>query len=255
MSPLFQGLAGLLLAALAADSPPGRRPFTVPEPADIRPVNIRRTVAPGYPATALALGLGKGEVVLAVQVNADASLEDSLVLTSTHPVFTAEVEKVLPSWIFFPALHGMEPIASKIFLHFDFAYHGVVMVEADKLDLLEDHGPGLEPPPFRPRKPSELDTPLELLQSAPAYYPPFLEADRVEGTALVAFYIDQEGRPRLPHVVAATNVAFAHSAAGAVKQWRFTPPTIQGHPVIVEVRQPFRFIPPDRPGRRDPDAG
>jgi len=64
-----------------------------------------------------------------------------------------------------------------------------------------------------------------------------------ERVVTVDFYIDEEGKVRVPAVdrdVAEDRLAAA--AVSAVEQWRFEPPLRKGHPVLVQVQQDFRFV-------------
>jgi hypothetical protein len=55
------------------------------------------------------------------------------------------------------------------------------------------------------------------------------------------FYIDTEGRPRMPVVLSAAHDVYAIAAMEALLQWRFAPPTRQGRPAIVRATQQFSF--------------
>ena len=62
----------------------------------------------------------------------------------------------------------------------------------------------------------------------------------------VHFYIDEQGRVRMPAVDRASSQSaepFAAEALAAVTQWQFEPPLSHGRPVLVAARQDFNFTP------------
>jgi hypothetical protein len=63
-------------------------------------------------------------------------------------------------------------------------------------------------------------------------------------TVLIDFYIDTEGRPRMPVVLRAAHELYALAAVDALLQWRFVPPRHQGRPRIVRATQLFSFAEP-----------
>jgi len=62
-----------------------------------------------------------------------------------------------------------------------------------------------------------------------------------KGSAVIDFYIDSEGHPRMPVAQKASHVEFAVAAADALMQWRFEPPTHRGRPITVRMVQEFVF--------------
>ena len=55
------------------------------------------------------------------------------------------------------------------------------------------------------------------------------------------FYVDEDGRVRLPEVIQATEPEFAEAALAAVKQWRYEPPQLGGRRVIACDNWNFKF--------------
>jgi TonB family protein len=91
-------------------------------------------------------------------------------------------------------------------------------------------------------KADELDRPLATVQVvAPVHPGPSLQPAIPTGKVTLDFFFDAEGRPRMPVVVSATHDAFAFAAVDALEKWRFTPPTHDGKPVAVRVKQEFVF--------------
>ena len=63
------------------------------------------------------------------------------------------------------------------------------------------------------------------------------------------FYVDEEGRLRLPSVDSSASPALIENAVDALQQWRFKPPTIKGKGVLVYAVRvvKFRTEPPALP--------
>jgi outer membrane biosynthesis protein TonB len=55
------------------------------------------------------------------------------------------------------------------------------------------------------------------------------------------FYIDQEGKPRLPAILSMDDPILAEIALETIREWRFAPPTSGGEPAITRARQQFVF--------------
>ena len=62
-----------------------------------------------------------------------------------------------------------------------------------------------------------------------------------EGQVVLDFYIDEQGRPRMPVVTHSDDDALNLAAVEALSHWRFVPPTRNGVPVMVRAKQSFRF--------------
>lgn len=88
---------------------------------------------------------------------------------------------------------------------------------------------------------SELDDrPKALKQDSPVY-PRALKDDGLTGQAEIEFVIDSEGRALFPRIVSASQEDFGWAAAAAVAQWRFMPPSKNGHKVDARVTVPVLF--------------
>jgi TonB family protein len=58
---------------------------------------------------------------------------------------------------------------------------------------------------------------------------------------LVSFYVDEEGRLRLPSVDSSASPALIENAVDALQQWRFKPPAIKGKGVLVYAMRVVKF--------------
>jgi len=67
--------------------------------------------------------------------------------------------------------------------------------------------------------------------------------------ALVSFYVDEQGRVRLPNVESALVPELLVGAVRALQQWSFKPPTIKGQPVLVHAVRVLTFRPEAAPAK------
>jgi outer membrane biosynthesis protein TonB len=58
---------------------------------------------------------------------------------------------------------------------------------------------------------------------------------------LVSFYVDEQGRVRLPEVESALEPELVIHAVNALYQWAFQPPTIKSKPVLVRAMRAVTF--------------
>jgi len=91
-------------------------------------------------------------------------------------------------------------------------------------------------------RPEDLDSIPEPIEVVKPKYPLEFKEEGVRGEVSVLFYIDEEGRVRMPHITEYTHEEFAQLALVAVRQWKFKPPIRRGKPVSILVRQPFSFL-------------
>jgi TonB family protein len=88
---------------------------------------------------------------------------------------------------------------------------------------------------------AELDQrPKALRQEAPVY-PRAMKDDGLTGQAEIEFVVTAEGKVMFPRIVSATQEDFGWAAAAAVAQWRFEPPTRNGHKVDARLTVPVLF--------------
>ena len=79
-----------------------------------------------------------------------------------------------------------------------------------------------------------------------AFYPIYPREQLLNGdvgSAKVLFLLNEKGRVSKAKVDESSHPAFAEAALRAIKSWRFAPFMVDGKPVAVKMRQPFRFEP------------
>jgi TonB family protein len=223
-------MVALLLAASAAA-----------ESVRSQSLRVVRTVEPQFPDALLQRRIYEGEVRVVLLVDAEGRLADCLVTGYSHPLFAREAMEALGQWRFEPARRGGERIDVRTQMQIVFRATGMVvsLLPVDysaqflRPRLARCHGARL--------RPGELDAPVTAARTVPPLWPADWKTPTNEGRVTVDFYIDDEGRPRMPAVTQTDDEALNLPAVEALSQWRFLPPTRNGVPVLVRATQVFRF--------------
>jgi protein TonB len=88
---------------------------------------------------------------------------------------------------------------------------------------------------------AELERRPEAVSQVPPAYPAELRKARIEGTVVVVFVLNEEGRVEDPRVESSSRPEFEKPALDAIRKWRFRPGWKDGQPVRTFVRQAIRF--------------
>jgi protein TonB len=88
---------------------------------------------------------------------------------------------------------------------------------------------------------SDLDKPPVPISQVSPRYPAELKKQRVTGSAVVVFVLNEEGRVEDPRIETSSHPDFEKAALDAIRRWRFKPGMKDGKPVRSNVRQPFVF--------------
>ncbi|MBI2812914.1 MAG: TonB family protein [Opitutae bacterium] len=210
--------------------------------ASVSQLRLTRYTEPVFPTSARMEGIPDGLVTLAISRDAAGVPGDILVIDTTDRRFTEAALEAARSWRFAPAIPGTEPAAELV--RIGFRATGVVYIAAhsqSKAGLLADQvAQKLREPVRIPELQSLPSAPKAIHQPMPAY-PAALTGKGVEGRAEVRFFVDEEGRVRLPQVVAATKPEFAAAALAAVAQWRYEPPRVGSRRLVVAENWSFKF--------------
>lgn len=206
-------------------------------------LEIIRTVDPVFPDSAAQV-TSTGEASIAINVSAEGKLVDCLVLSYTRKVFATEALRALKQWKFVAATYDGKPVSVVTELDFDFRATGVVVSLSAMESLERIMNPLLrEKLDYAPCGLKDIDRiPMPINVISPSY-PASLAAKGVEGNVVIVFYIDEEGRVRMPAIQDTSSMQLAELALGAISQWRFEPPTRHGVPVLVRASQCFNFMP------------
>jgi TonB family protein len=220
----------------------------MPGDPDYVPVKVHQTEEAAYPSSLVPLGIKSGSASVAIAVDDAGQLTDYLVTAYTHPAFADSAVAAIRKWKFEPAMIRGFPRNSKSDLTFRFQLEGVVVMTMTSLSYEEMLHMRLAPGSmaYSACTLGELDripNPTKIVN--PVYTNQIARSSK-GGHVAVGFYIDEQGRVRMPSVSLETNEAneeLAAIAVTAVSQWQFDPPTSKGRPVLVLAKQDFNFKP------------
>jgi TonB family protein len=212
------------------------------DPKDIEPLKIHRTVQPIFPPMLQKRMVDSGEARILVMVDKEGRLADWIVTGYTHAPFAKEALDVLQKWKFEPATYRGVPINARAELRFSFRTEGIIrMVPADM--VIETKLREMDRPGFWQRyvKAEDLDRPPDAIVEIAPMPPGQLGAVAAEGKVVVDYYIDPEGKVRMPIILESNDEAFSNSVLLAMTDWRYEPPTRDNVPVMTRVWREFTF--------------
>jgi TonB family protein len=214
-------------------------------PSDSAAPGIVETREPMFPPGLQASGFSYGEADVAIKVDAAGKLGDVLVTAYTRRQFADEAVRAIKTWTFEPARSQGGPVGWVRNLRISFRVDGARIVidnpehPAGKLSILVNPDDHFDYRPCALRDLDRIPRPRHVVE------PTGFQARASGRPVVIEFYIDEEGRVRVPAVSEGDDAAFANAALAAVSQWRFDPPTRAGTPVLVRASQVFRVAPPD----------
>jgi TonB family protein len=222
----------LVLAALLAALAPLPLAARMPQPVEGQmSLKAVRMPMPSFPDRMLMEGVHNGSVRLMLEVDESGTIVDHLLLGYSHRPFAAAATGVLRHWKFEPtaAVHVID-------LTLNFATRGVVVV----VKRHESSVASTESFVNRLCPPAQLDRPVRPVSLVQPAYSTQMESEGAVGSVTVTYYIDEQGRVRMPFTEDGQPL-LAALAVAAVREWRFEPPTCHGRPTLVRATQTFNF--------------
>ena len=232
MNPPIRLCALLALGALAALRLSGA----------IEPVKIEQTYLPALSPRLLSRGITEGRAIFALDISPEGKVTDWLVLGSSDPEVARFCLQVLQQWDITPARSDGQPVPAQVELTMDLSAQGAV-INRTAVELIEDRSREILGNPVRYGRSlvRALDQlPVRLNTVAPKYAR-VAEKLGVRGKVQVRFFIDEQGKVRMPAVEPGSQPYLADAALTAVREWKFAPPTSKGRPVLVAASQEFDF--------------
>ncbi len=183
-----------------------------------------------------------GYAKVVIEVDETGRLVDYLVVEASHDYFVEGAEDVVRRASYHPARVDGRAVPLRVEVPIEFKSSGIV-VNSDFQAIVDLYlqGGHVRNRVIRMASLRELDRIPVPLEVAPPPFPLELAQRGVVGEAVIDFYIDQEGKVRMPAVVEDDFAELGSLALEAVRTWRFEPPQREGHAVIVRVRQTFQF--------------
>lgn len=204
-------------------------------------IAINQSSVLAYPPMMLYNAIYYGEARVVISIDENGQLTDYLITGYTNEAFAEAAVGALKRWSYEPARTNGQARASRADVLFVFRDKGVIVQNLP--GALEQHrvfGALQDRYMFKPCKLGELDR----IPNPVHVVPPMVAKSVVSHTVTVEFYIDTEGKVRMPAVAReSADDIYAAAAVSAVEQWRFEPPLRKGRPVLVYAQQEFSFRP------------
>lgn len=212
------------------------------EESTMRELQLARMVHPNFPGQLAILGIPTGDVTLAISRDAGGNPTDILVIESSHSLFSEAALESAWQWKFVPISESAARNAAPAVVRLSFSYQGVVFVfPTIENQMRRNVGAGI-------RNRAVVLPTLEMANSSPRpvnykdpEYPATLASVGMQGEAKVTFYVDEEGKVRMPRVLSATAPEFGKAAIAAVSNWRFDPPKPRGNTMVAADSWTFKF--------------
>jgi len=211
--------------------------------AEVQGLRVKERIDPIFPPEVTLEGITRGTVHCLIDIDAEGKVEDVLVTAYTHRSFGRVVREAVCLWRFEPALLNGKPVAAQTALAFNIEGVGCV-VTLDNNTYLNQRFEAMLGPTyvFHPYTLRDLDAIPVPQKTVMPFYPVEL-ASRLRGQVRVDFFIDENGRVRVPLAQPDAPPELAAAAMNAVRQWRFAPPLRHGEPALVRASQEFQFNP------------
>lgn len=231
-------LCGAVIRAQTADS--GDRPVLVKTSLDVM-----------MPEKLRALLLDRPSVRFLVTVSDDNHLIEYLAVEATHHELLERAEEVLRKTEFGAATRQGQAVQATAEVRVTFfdpeqralqdgltaQPFGATSSEAAARRLYAN---AKDRHVFRQSEPAELDAPLSVAEGKLVVLADD-EGHTAVGRCVLDYYVDYRGQPRIPRIVSSDNDTVMRSALLTLQKLRFTPPTRDGLPTCVKVRQPFIY--------------
>jgi len=154
--------------------------------------------------------------------------------------FQGALEAMLEATRFQPALENGQPVARASDFKWTFnPFDGDVRISDEAAAIVKRLRIGGEGARFPSTR--ELDEKIRPIEQKTPVFPTRVGGLVEGGDAIIEFFIDGSGQVQLPRIVTASEPAFGYAACQAIATWRFTPPRIDGKPVVTRLRVPVQF--------------
>ena len=213
----------------------------------IQKLHVEKFVIPEFPDFVRLTGNSKGIVTVAIGRDGEGRVNDVLVLDSTHPRLTQSVIAAVRQWKFTypanPAPHGREVVPIVRFL---FSSKGISLVSAQTGSGAAKERDMNESAPVILPTFADLDAPPKPIEHTMPRFTGALAERVAGGEVTVKFFVDENGKVRVPIILDCTVPELGLAALAAVERWTYEPPRISGRETIALETETFGFGPPKR---------
>lgn len=208
-------------------------------------VTIKRQIEPRYPSMAYTHGISSGFAKIAFYVDEHGEASDFFPIEFSHEMFADELMSTVLKWDFTPAKNNGAAVKSVCHAYWEFLPDRAIETNAlfDTSKRIDGKGSNS----FRQlkyREDSELDTKTGMLAFPGLIInrgSDIIDQDRETVRARINFFVDQQGRVILPHILDSSDPQVNERLETALKNAAFSIPTYQGEPTIALVERTYDF--------------
>jgi hypothetical protein len=222
-----------------------------PQKDGFKPAKPVRPIETTIPYEIKHLHLNDPSVLFHVLIEDNGTVIDYLAIDATHHILLELAEKALLKANFKPAQKDGNAVSSKLAVRVWFfdpeqraMKRGMIGLKGGttSLDTIDRRLYQSKRETFRYKESmqGDLDKPLRMLESKLLLIHPEGEPMQ-KGRVVVEYTVDHAGRVRLPEIVETDGEYLSLSAISSLRETVFAPPTCDGKPTYVRVRQPFNF--------------
>jgi TonB family protein len=215
------------------------RPIAAPQPESAKPVRVSAgamagqvlsRVNPIYPPDTKAAHV-EGAVVLHAVISKTGEVRDLNVVSGPAELRTSAIDAI-HQWIYKPYLLNGQPTEVETTITVNYKLDD----PRDSQSQDDESASGIVP-----RKIGGGVSAPVLIYSAVPEYTEQAKKDKVDGTVLVNFWVDEQGMTKHVHVRRGVGDGLDEKAVEAVNQYRFKPAMKGGKPVLVEMNSEVNF--------------
>jgi len=193
------------------------------------------------------LNMESPKVDFKIRISTSGEIADFVPISATHVDLVKRATKTLEKVVFEPATLNGEPIPSNseisIYFYDPVTKTGAYINEESGMDHIEDMLFNMTRSDFEytVSMPNELDKPLQVIERGQTAAPYDENGDVIKGTAIVEFYVDNNGVPRLLSIKKSDNIEISKAAIYTVQQLRFDEPKRNRKPTTVKAQIPITY--------------
>ena len=215
------------------------RPIAAPQPESAKPVRVSAGVMAGqvlshvnpiYPPDAKAAHV-EGAVVLHAVISKTGEVRDLYVVSGPDELQASALDAI-GQWIYKPYLLNGQPTEVETTITVNYKLDD----PRDSQSQDDESASGVVPRKIG----GGVSAPVLIYSAAPEYTEQ-AKKDKVGGTVLVNFWVDEQGMTKHVHVRRGVGDGLDEKAVEAVKQYRFKPAMEGGKPVLVEMNSEVNF--------------
>ena len=215
------------------------------------PVTLEQRLELPLPNDMRGISIQNPHAQIFVEVNEEGTVIDAMPFKASHFKLLPYAVKLVKETQFTPARLNGKAVQGKAAVYVNF-FDGQQLAWKSGIGVLPFGGSASDAALSRfyqiapsrytygESKPKDLDSPLKLKEAKLRIY----ESEpgvRAKGSCVVEYYVGPDGEVHFPKIIQSDHDDISTSAFMTLQVTKFEPPTSNGNPTCVLVRQPFKF--------------